>query len=794
MLPEDFIGPTIEDATRKTALGILSVKGKEGASPLPLADVRISARVNDRIAQVSIEQVFQNPHSEFLEAIYTFPISGGAAVHRFEMRVADRIVKGIVKEREEAKKVYEQAIQDGKQAAILEKERDDVFTVQLGNLPPGEKATIRIEYSERLSFFEDGTTELRLPIVVAPRYMSGLPLEGFSQGAGVQEDTTRVPDASRISPPRLAEGFDPKVALSIEVAVEGGAFEELVSSQHAIRLSKTKIALSLENELLNRDFILRWRLVGDQVRTTALVTKEGAGILSILAPKPKTLIGCPRDIVIIQDCSGSMGGEKMVSAVRSCSLLLETLGPKDRFAICAFGSSTVWFKPHRFESHDFMSATPEAIEDGLLFLRRAPHLGGTELATPMREALDLISRGGGRGGRAPVIVVLTDGQVGAEADILKMVQTTQTGATFFTVGIDRAVNQPFLERLAKLGNGTCTCVVPGENLEAALSRIAQEIGVPLVSSIWIEGIDRMAGSMSPVLFGGRSLSVYFRKAGPGPITIRGTYADGSLFSQTVPIVETDLEAVNNLWAREKVAQLEDVLRALPYVSVQGTTGVTTGVRGQPDARELLKKEIIALAIRHTLLTPYTSFIAVDEKVVNENGETRTIVQPVEMPEGWQIRGLTGLGGAFGAQGATGVQGATGIQGTTGTQGIGPNLVAYASPSDGKDRPKVTAEDLDSLGKVLLRLEKALATIRMALERGSPVDLKRLQVERRAVQRILAKPIFGSEQFSDLKRAIDKILQELLNRLKMGEGWTPAVQDLFKKVEDGIQATWFMTCV
>ena len=230
-LPED-------DCTR--SFGVLTVQKAAQRIALPLEKVDIDARVAGQIAEVTVLQSFRNEHQEALEAVYIFPLSGGSAVSSFEMKVGSRLLRGKVEERAHARQQYENAIQDGKRAALLEQERDDVFTLQVGNILPGEHVEIKITYSERLPFFENGTTEIRLPMVVAPRYVPGSPLDSSGVGDGIEEDTDIVPDASRISPPRLAKGFDPKVGLNIQVELlSDGPIRELSCSQHATRTSNS---------------------------------------------------------------------------------------------------------------------------------------------------------------------------------------------------------------------------------------------------------------------------------------------------------------------------------------------------------------------------------------------------------------------------------------------------------------------------------------------------------------------------------------------------------------------------
>src|SRR3954465_1721785 len=215
----------------RRALG--SLQAKERALPPESVRLRrrgpdprgggLRGRVAGRGGGVVVEQKFGNPFAEPIEAVYIFPLAGGSAVGRFEMTIGKRTLRGVLEERAEARRQYQLAVEQGKRAALLGQERDHVFTVQVGNVAPGETVTVTLTYSERLPFFEDGRTELRLPLVVAPRYVGGEELQREQAGKGVANDTTPVPDASRISPPRLARGFDPKVALDIQVELFGGA-------------------------------------------------------------------------------------------------------------------------------------------------------------------------------------------------------------------------------------------------------------------------------------------------------------------------------------------------------------------------------------------------------------------------------------------------------------------------------------------------------------------------------------------------------------------------------------------
>lgn len=753
------VAPTIE-AARECGLGRLCVTRGKRQVQLPLAGVRIAARVADRVAQVTMEQKFHNPFAEALEAVYLFPLPGGAAVSAFELKVGDRTIKGVVKERGEARRTYQEAIQEGRRAALLEQERDDVFTVQVGNLPPGEEVAVRIVYSDRLPFFENGTTQIRLPLVVAPRYVPGQPLPRDPVGDGTEWDTDQVPDASRITPPRLARGFDPKVALAIEVAIEDGALDELACSQHAIRMSDGKVALARQDELQNRDFILRWRLAGESVKTTLLTTKDGYGMLSILPPRRDGFLGLARDVVFILDRSGSMEGTKMASAARACSLLLATLGPRDRFAIVAFDTSTEWFGGKKFAVAD-----EAGLAAGEKFLRGIGARGGTELDPAMNEALDLIDRRAEHAGRVPVIVILTDGQVGNEAAVFKRIQKEGGDARIFTVGIDTAVNEAFLKRIASLGGGTCTCVVPGVALEDALCGIGREIGAPLVVDVRVEGAENLAPARVPDLFAGRAATVFFFSRTKG-VTVTGKYADGKEFKQAVQPREIELDAIGHLWARSRVTDLEDRLRL----------------------GEDTKAEIVALGVLHMLLTRLTAFVVVDEKeIVNKDGQFQKVVQPVHLPDQWDEE-------------------AFGISETLGKMRMARPAPCAPPPMKARGRvvqemycmadagrpaeaePTVSKAQEKAFRKALEALEalrKAIAEARAELDRGQVPAAGAIEKARKALQKELSGSALGT-RLGALQRFLRSALLELVAALAAKGSTVAQVRPVFEKCEKELE--------
>jgi Ca-activated chloride channel homolog len=640
--------PMLEIAQeRLRGVGRLSAQRAEKKISLPLSDVKISAKVAERVATVVLTQAFQNPYPDHLEAVYIFPLPGGVAVSDFEMKVGNRRIRGKVEERGEARRQYQEALNEGKRAALMEKERDDVFTVQVGNIAPKEEVSIKITYSERLVFFEEGNTELRLPLVVAPRYTPGQSLMRDQVGDGVEFDTDIVPDASRISPPRLVKGFDPKIGLNIDVTIlwdeseEGSEIQDLCCSQHATRTSSgregVKISLARSDEALDRDFVLRWTVSGATLRSSLLLYRDpnqfseremSYGMLSLIPPRNKALSQA-RDIVFIVDRSGSMQGIKMASAARACALLLATLGPRDRFAIQSYSSDVQWYQPPAFSygvDGYFMPADYWGLEQGEKYLRGINANGGTETYNALSSAITTLEHRQDSHNRTPVIVLLTDGEVSDESRIFKEAQTRLGEARLFTIGIDSAVNQGFLQRLAEIGRATATFVTPGAQLETALVTVGREIGSPLVVDLKIYDVDSdvqlstVAPSKMTDLFKGRATSTFFMLKKVGKVRVSGKYVNGNAFETVVEAKEVELPAIAQLWAKTRIADLEDWYRI------------------DPTSQEQIKQQIISLSIAHKILTRFTAFVAVDhEEITNQDGTTRKVVQPVEMPASWEMQ-------------------------------------------------------------------------------------------------------------------------------------------------------------
>ncbi|RVX39390.1 Ca-activated chloride channel family protein [Nonomuraea polychroma] len=574
---------------------------------LPLESVDVTADISGLIAGVEVTQGFRNPFDVTLEATYVFPLPDRAAVTGFRMEADDRVVEGVLKERGQARADYDKALREGRRAAIAEEDRPDVFTIRVGNILPGEHVSVRLTMSQPLPY-EDGAATFRFPLVVAPRYIPGTPIDGPPAGDGVVPDTDAVPDASRISPPVLLPGFPNPVRLSLAATVDAAGLElrELASSLHVVEEEGRTLRLR-PGERLDRDFILRMSFDASTSLQLHGPADQGGTFALTVVPPPLESTRTPRDLVLLLDRSGSMAGWKMVAARRAAARIVDTLTPQDRFAVLTFDSVV----ERAFEG--LMEASDRNRYRAVEHLARVDARGGTELLEPLRQAVALL---GAQAERERVVVLVTDGQVGNDDQILEQAGGALSAMRVHTVGIDRAVNAGFLGRLAGLGAGRCELVESEDRLDAAMDHIHRRIGAPLVTGLSLKGLEVEPGTVTHLgsIFPGVPLRVYGRYREGSSVTVRGMAAGGP-WEEQVEGVRVDNPAIRAVWARAHLRELEDRY-----------------AMGEHD----LESRIVQTSLEHGVLCRFTAYVAIDTRQVADGGPEHRVIQPVEPPSGWEL--------------------------------------------------------------------------------------------------------------------------------------------------------------
>ncbi len=615
----------------------------DAAGQLPLVAVEIEAAASGMVATTIVRQTFRNTRQASLEATYIFPLPDRAGVTAFTASLAGRLVEGELRERAQARAEYDAAIAAGHRAAITEEERPDVFSIRVGNLQPGEEAVITLTLTGPLAV-DDGTAEYRFPLVVAPRYVAGQPLPGPPVGPGTATDTGAVPDASRITPPVLLPGRASPVRLSLRARLAGLGLApgDVRSSLHAVTTAAEGdvVEVSLRpGERLNRDVVLRFPVAATAARAIAAVAPDdedpttGTWQVTIVPPLPGNGQNRARDVVVVLDRSGSMGGWKIAAARRAAARVVDSLGAADRFAVLAFDN---WREsPPGLEG--LVPASDRNRWTAVSWLAGLEARGGTEMLVPLDAAATALAGAAGEAARDRFLVLLTDGQVAAEDQILAAVAPVAGNTRIFALGIDQAVNAGFLHRLAALGAGRCELVESEDRLDEVMASLHRRITPPATTGLRVEadGVELVpeetAPSRTPDLFPGApcTLSGRWRAVAP-PTAVTLTVHGDDGFRQQAAVAAAPDRAVRTCWARARVRDLEDTYTAV---------GASAKVADQ----------IVAVSLAHRVLSRFTAFVAVDRSRRTELGAPQPVIQPVELPSGWAAAGaapmpLMGRGG------------------------------------------------------------------------------------------------------------------------------------------------------
>jgi Ca-activated chloride channel family protein len=601
------------DPRQKTESPYFFVKSDNpGVDQLPLKSTQVNVKVSGVIADVTVVQTYKNEGQRAIEAKYVFPGSTRAAVHGMNVRLADRLITAKIREKQQARIEYDAAKQEGKTAALLEQHLPNVFQMNVANIMPGDDVKVELRYTELLLPL-DGNYQFVFPTVVGPRYNS--PQSSQANANWVAQPY--LPQGQQTPSSAAAPAFDIHVALNTPIGVK-----EVRSSSHTISSYKeqggaTVVGLSpTAAPTNNRDFILDYRLAGDKIETGVMLYKgqdENFFLAMVEPPKapPATAI-TPREYIFVVDISGSMHGFPLDTAKGVLRELIGALRPSDAFNVMLFSGS------NRFLNATSVPATKANIEQAIRTIDGQGGGGGTELIPALKRVYAQpknadVSR---------TVVVVTDGYVTVEREAFELVRNNLASANVFSFGIGSSVNRHLMEGLARAGMGEPFIITkPAEAAEQA-ARFRKMIDSPVLTNVKlrIEGLDvyDVEPRQLPDLLAQRPLIVFgkWRGEAKGKLVVDGNAANGPL-QITMPINAgntTDTAALRHLWARHRISALSDQ---------EALDGGNEG-----------KERITELGLKYSLLTQYTSFLAVDQVVRNkEPGDDPSVNQPSPLPEG-----------------------------------------------------------------------------------------------------------------------------------------------------------------
>ncbi|TSC27561.1 VIT domain-containing protein [Corallococcus sp. Z5C101001] len=624
--------PPVASPTAGVAQGTLVARLRpRDSTACPDAEVRtfslkrteVDAEVSGFLASVTVTQVFENPYTSPLEALYVFPLPELAAVDGMELHIGERIIQGVIQTREQARDTYERAKAEGKTAALLDQERPNVFTQSVANILPGETIRVRIHYVERLTY-DAGTYRFSFPMVVGPRFIGGAPLP-TRQGEGVEPDTTTVPDASRITPPVLSDvrsGHDIQLTVRLDA---GLPVHSLRSTTHRVDVtregpSRARVSLGRDDRIPNKDFTLEYVVADALIRPAVLMHRDpgadhGYFLVMLnpqLAPTQKEIV--PRELYMVLDTSCSQSGLAIEKSKAITREVLNHLMPEDTFQVLNFDTQVTKFAPTA------VPATPENIQNALPYVANFWGGGGTDVRIAAQEAMVPPNDPA----RLRMVLFMTDGLIGGDESVLSTLQSHLREETrIFSAGVGSSVNRYLITKMGEVGRGASTLVNLNRPEEDVAREFEQRMRGPVLTSLAVDTdglpVSDVYPKSVPDLFSGQPLFLVgkFTGTGDGLLRISGRVR-GEVRHFDVPMhfpeVAPEHDALKSLWARQRIEAL----------TVEGYRGETPEV----------VQGITQTALQYHLMSRYTSFVAVEQVArTDANGETVRERVPVQLPDG-----------------------------------------------------------------------------------------------------------------------------------------------------------------
>lgn len=588
--------------------------------PVPLEGVLVEAELRGFAARVTLSQRFRNAETSPVEATYVFPLEEGAAVCAFEALVDGRPVVGTVMEKEKAFAAYDEAIAAGNGAFLLDEEKPDVFTVSVGNLPPGKEVVVKITTVSELPAEGDGLRFV-LPTTVSPRYA---PAED-RRGVG------RTPDEA-LNPPRelsVPYGLSLRVTLDMPSAIR-----RVESPSHPVSIdldgARGTVTLGTRETALDRDFVLTVRLAEPHAPSVRVERAPDGTRVAMLTFVPRfggadgALAGSAKgEIVFLVDRSGSMSGTSIAEARNALQLCLRSLTPGLSFNVVGFGSRHESLFPASRPYDDASLAEASRHVQGL-----EADLGGTEILSPLKAILEAPPVDG----RPRQLFLLTDGQVSNTEAVLSLVRAHVGTTRVFTFGIGAGASLHLVKGIARAGGGEAELIAPGERVEPKVLRQLSRALAPAMGDVrvdWGGAKARQAPHDIPPVFDGGRLVVYGFLEGDAAcdVVLRAKGPGGDV---AVPLrLETAGAPAGTLLAtlaaRTLIRDLEE-----------GTSPLHTrrgSLQGRA-TRDTVKEEIVRLGVTYGLASRETSYVAVEEREVPVHGEMVLRKVPIALTRGW----------------------------------------------------------------------------------------------------------------------------------------------------------------
>jgi Ca-activated chloride channel homolog len=623
---DSLAAPTVKPNDMES--GSLLLKAENGGYlEAPRLDTDYNVTISGATGRTVLTQRFKNPANGWVEGVYVFPLPENAAVDTLKIIAGNRVIVGEVKERQAAKIIYEDAKNAGQTASLVEQERPNLFTNSVANIGPGETVIVQIEYQEAIRT-SNGTSTLRLPLVVAPRYNPAPIVQSaaYEQGSSGFGTTTTAPPAPPVLDPRMHDKINP---VSIRVTLNAGfTLGNVTSHFHQVAVkseNSTTRQITLDGDVpADRDFELTWDASGaaPQVGMFKETIANKDYMLATITPPSVAALAPPRprEMIFVIDNSGSMEGPSMLQAKESLRFGLSQLKPEDRFNVIRFDDTLQVFYPTA------VPANVEHVREASAFVESLTANGGTEMVPALKAAL--VDDGASRATHLRQVVFLTDGAIGNEQDFFSVLGSSIGRSRTFMVGIGSAPNSHLMTRAAEIGRGTFTHIGDGAQVTTRMQDLFAKIGQPVVTELraTLDGSQvALTPNTLPDLYRGEPVLLVAEASGlKGNLKVTGKIGE-TPWEISLPVDKAATgKGISKLWAQRQIADYE-----------------VQSILGQMDY-ETANKNVLKTALAHQIVSSQTSLIAVDKSPKRPPGYKLTRADiPLNLPQGWSYEKVFG---------------------------------------------------------------------------------------------------------------------------------------------------------
>lgn len=604
--------------------GQLLMRSGNKLSSAILLSTDIKIAVAGSSSRTIVSQRFINTSETWAEGVYVFPIGENAAVDTLKLRIGEKFIEGIIKEKFEAKVIYEEAKAEGKKASLIEQQKPNLFTNNIANIGPGEVVVVQIEFQSKL-ISKDGTWELRVPLVSAPRFDISVIEEKIEFGSsGFSNKSINTDYNENIDVKILGEKelFNPvEIFIDLNTGFDLNSVKSAFHKVNIDKLSNGHHKISLPGPISSdRDFVLRWTAKDKDTQTSLFKETQGNQEHLLLTLNPpltnKNKYSPNREIIFIQDISGSMGGEPLRQSKIGLEMAIKRLKPSDKFNIVLFNDRYLSY------AENPVLATAKERDKAIRYVRRLNSYGGTEMYPALKYALKNF-----RAEKSVLkqLIFLTDGAVTQESKLFSLINRELKTARLFTIGIGSAPNSFFMSRAAELGRGSHIYIGDMDEISNRMTDLFGKIENPVITDLELilpKGfVAEVYPNPLPDLYAGDPLSIAIRgKNASGIAKVIGKIGNQKWVARVTLDQGSDQIGIAKLWAREKISNLE-----------RNRISLSPNASQKVD----IDSELLQTALNYGLVSRLTSMVAVDKTPSRPQGvNLDTSKLKIAIPNGW----------------------------------------------------------------------------------------------------------------------------------------------------------------